>query len=45
MLDEMYSDNLLPDSESLPGFDITLGIDSSKIPQVKKVKKDMDEQT
>ena len=29
MLDALYKENLLPDSEALEGFDITLAIDTS----------------
>ena len=34
MLEELYKENLLPASEALPDFDVTLGIDSSKLPQI-----------
>ena len=33
MLDELYKDYQLPASEFIPDFDITLGIDCSKLPK------------
>ena len=38
------SDYQIPAAEYLPDFDITLGIDCSKLPKTQKVKKDMDEE-
>lgn len=43
MLDELYKDYQIPQSEHLSDFDLTLGIDCSKLPKTQKVKKDMDE--
>jgi hypothetical protein len=37
------TDYQLPASEYISDFDITLGIDCSKLPKTQKVKKDMDE--
>ena len=56
MLDELYKgmrigcgdrnivDYQIAASEWLPDFDITLGIDCSKLPKTQKIKKDMDEE-
>ena len=32
MLEELYKEYKLPESENIPDFDITLGIDTSKLP-------------
>lgn len=34
MLDELYKEFNLPESEAMPNFDITLGIDTSKLPKI-----------
>ena len=31
MLDALYKDNMLPESEHFPGYDVTLGIDTSNL--------------
>jgi hypothetical protein len=43
VLDELYKENQIPESEWLPDFDITLGIDTSKLPKTQKIKKGLDE--
>lgn len=43
MLNELYKEYLLPESENIPNYDITLGIDISKLPKPTKVKKNTDE--
>lgn len=44
MLDELYKDNQLPKEKQLQQCDITLGIDTSNIPQTQKIKKTMSEE-
>lgn len=44
MLDELYADNQIPKEQHLPQCDITLGIDTSNIPQTMKVTKTMTEE-
>jgi len=44
MLDELYQDNQLPKEKHLSQCDITLGIDTSNIPQTMKVSKSMTEE-
>lgn len=39
----LFLDYQIAPAEFLPDFDITLGIDSSKLPKTKKIKKEMDE--
>lgn len=45
MLEELYKDYLLPESEWDPDFDLTLRIDPGNLPKTQKVKKSMDEET
>ena len=45
MLEELYKDYVCPKSEYVQGFDVTIKIDTSGLPQTKKVKKTMDEET
>lgn len=33
MLDELYAEYQIPKSEYLPDYDITLGIDTTKLPK------------
>jgi hypothetical protein len=44
MLNEVYSDFLLDQSEWDPEFDYTLKIDAANLPKTKKVSKKMDEE-
>ena len=44
VLDELFKENQIPKEQWLPGFDITLGIDTSKLPKTQKVKKNMSEE-
>lgn len=43
MLDELYPEYKVPDSEKLEGADITLGINMDVIPKTHKLKKTMSE--
>lgn len=43
MLEELYKEYIIPQSEALPDYDLTLGIDATKLPKTQKVKKTMDE--
>lgn len=45
MLQDLYKDNILPKEQQDSNYDITLGIDTSKLPKTQKVKKSMDEET
>jgi len=45
MIDELYGDYKLPESEWDPDFDVTLTIDASTFPKTHKIKKSMDEET
>jgi hypothetical protein len=45
MLKDLYQEYILPTGDHLPDYDITLGIDVSKLPKTQKVKKTMDEET
>ena len=42
-MDELYKEHQLPQSEYLPDFDITLGIDVSQLPKTQKIGKNLDE--
>lgn len=44
MLDELYSDLKCPEGEQDPDYDITLKIDTTQMPQTKKVKKSLSEE-
>ena len=45
MLEDIYKEHALPESQGIAEFDLTLGIDNSKLPQIQKIKKTMDEAT
>lgn len=45
MLESLYKEHILPESEFDPMFDISLKIDTNSIPKTQKVKKSMDEET
>jgi len=44
MLQELYPEYICPKAEYTSGFDVTLHISTSGLPQTKKVKKSMDEE-
>ena len=44
VLDELFKDNQIPKDKWLPGYDITLSIDTSAMPKTQKIKKTMDEE-
>lgn len=45
MLESLYQEHMLPESEYDPLFDVSLKIDTTSIPKTQKVKKSMDEET
>ena len=45
MLESLYKEHMLPESEYDPLFDVSLKIDTTSIPKTQKVKKSMDEET
>lgn len=45
MLTDLYKDHILPECEQMTNYDITLGIDVSKLQKTQKIKKSMDEET
>jgi hypothetical protein len=45
MLEELYPDYICPKTEYFPEFDVTMRISTKNLPQTKKIKKSMDEET
>lgn len=45
MIQEVYPDYVCPKEEYTEGFDVTLHIPTGNLPQTKKIKKSMDEET
>lgn len=45
MIEENFKDFLLPESEGVAGYAVTLGVDVNKLPAPLVIKKSMDEET